>query len=87
MSSGISQRRRIAEAVLVLGVFLAALVVFGTARATIDSDEGDWIGTTRYFETCFVRRELFGATHRTVLALPVAGPASPPNSLPSSLSR
>jgi hypothetical protein len=42
---------------LVVGVFLAALLVFFTARAKIDSDEGNWIGTTRYFETFFVERD------------------------------
>ena len=57
MMAGTSPRRRIAEAVLVLGVFLGALLVFGTAKAKIDSDEGNWIGTTRYFETYFIQRD------------------------------
>ena len=57
MMAGLSPRRRLVEAALVLGVFLAALVVFGTAKAKIDSDEGNWIGTTRYFETYFVQRD------------------------------
>ena len=57
MMAGLSPRRRVAETVLVLGVFLAALLVFATARAKIDSDEGNWIGTTRYFETYFVERD------------------------------
>src|SRR5438045_1217989 len=43
-----------AEIVLVVAVFAAGLLVFFTARAKIDSDEGNWIGTTRYFETLFV---------------------------------
>ena len=38
-------------------LFLAALLVFGTARTKIDSDEGNWIGTTRYFETYFIQRD------------------------------
>jgi len=57
MTGDISQRRRIAEALVVVGLFLAALLVFGTAKAKIDSDEGNWIGTTRYFETYFIDRD------------------------------
>ena len=57
MMAGLSPRRRLVEASLVLGVFLAALLVFGTAKAKIDSDEGNWIGTTRYFETYFIQRD------------------------------
>ena len=45
------------EAVLVIAVFAAALAVFFTAKAKIDSDEGNWIGTTRYFETFFIERD------------------------------
>ncbi|MCC7104379.1 MAG: glycosyltransferase family 39 protein [Chloroflexi bacterium] len=45
------------EALLVLAVFSAALPVFFTAKAKIDSDEGNWIGTTRYFQTYFVDRD------------------------------
>jgi len=57
MTAGLSPRRRIAEASLVVGVFLAALLVFATAKAKIDSDEGNWIGTTRYFETYFIQHD------------------------------
>jgi len=45
------------ELLLVLAVFAAALPIFFTAKAKIDSDEGNWIGTTRYFETFFVERD------------------------------
>jgi 4-amino-4-deoxy-L-arabinose transferase-like glycosyltransferase len=56
--TGVSRRLRWAgEASLVIVVFAVALAVFWTAKAKIDSDEGNWIGTTRYFETFFVRRD------------------------------
>jgi 4-amino-4-deoxy-L-arabinose transferase-like glycosyltransferase len=42
---------------LVIVVFAAARAVFWTTKAKIDSDEGNWIGTTRYFETFFVERD------------------------------
>jgi hypothetical protein len=57
MMRGVSQRRRAAEILLVVGVFAVALLVFATAKAKIDSDEGNWIGTTHYFETYFVERD------------------------------
>src|SRR4051812_36747743 len=44
------------EAALVIAIFAVALAVFFTAKAKIDSDEGNWIGTTRYFETFFIDR-------------------------------
>ncbi|MFN8637496.1 MAG: glycosyltransferase family 39 protein [Chloroflexota bacterium] len=46
-----------AELLLVLGVLAAGLLVFFSAKAKIDSDEGNWIGTTAYFETFFIRRD------------------------------
>jgi ABC-type amino acid transport system permease subunit len=46
------------ELLLPVSVLVAGLVVFFTARAKIDSDEGNWIGTTRYFETLFVDHDL-----------------------------
>src|SRR5262245_55501160 len=57
MMAGTSPRRRVAEAILVLGVFLGPLLVVRTVRAKIDSAEGNWIGTTRYFETYFIQRD------------------------------
>src|SRR3954469_25005480 len=45
------------ETSLAVVVFAVALGVFWTAKAKIDSDEGNWIGTTRYFETFFVERD------------------------------
>ena len=57
MTPRLQQVRRPAEIVLVVGIFLAALLVFFTAKAKIDSDEGNWIGTTRYFETYFIERD------------------------------
>src|SRR5215212_1775316 len=48
------------EVALVVLVFAVALGVFWTAKAKIDSDEGNWIGTTRYFETFFVERDFSG---------------------------
>jgi 4-amino-4-deoxy-L-arabinose transferase-like glycosyltransferase len=53
-----SSRLRLAgEAALIVAVFAAGLLVFFNAKAKIDSDEGNWIGTTRYFETFFVERD------------------------------
>ena len=49
--------RQTLDVLLVLAVFSAWLLVFFTAKAKIDSDEGNWIGTTRYFETFFVDRD------------------------------
>jgi hypothetical protein len=46
------------EILLVVGVLSGALLVFFTSKAKIDSDEGNWIGTTRYFETLFVEHDL-----------------------------
>src|SRR4051812_38046354 len=57
MTQASSRLRWAGEAVLVLAVFAAALVTFFNAKAKIDSDEGNWIGTTRYFETFFVQRD------------------------------
>ena len=42
---------------MVVGVFLAAVLDFAMAEAKIDSDEGNWIGTTRFFETYFIERD------------------------------
>ena len=50
--------RRAGEVALVVLVFAVALAVFWTAKAKIDSDEGNWIGTTRYFETFFVEHDV-----------------------------
>jgi hypothetical protein len=48
--------RRAVEILIPLVVLAVALDVFFDAKAKIDSDEGNWIGTTRYFETFFVDR-------------------------------
>jgi hypothetical protein len=57
MICGRPRRRNAAESLLVIGVFAVALFVFATAKAKIDSDEGNWIGTTHYFETFFLQRD------------------------------
>ena len=46
------------EILIPVGVLVASLFVFFNARAKIDSDEGNWIGTTRYFQTLFVEHDL-----------------------------
>src|SRR6266540_1617568 len=57
MTQTASRLGRAGEVALVLAVFAAAALLFFTAKAKIDSDEGNWIGTTRYFETFFVERD------------------------------
>ncbi len=47
-----------AELLVVLTVFSVVLTVFFNAKAKIDSDEGEWIGTTRYFQTLFIEHDL-----------------------------
>jgi hypothetical protein len=58
MTSLSPRLRWTAEILLVLGVFAAGLLVFFTAKTKIDSDEGNWIGTTRYFETLFIQHDV-----------------------------
>jgi hypothetical protein len=57
MTRTASRLRLAGEVILALAVFAAASLVFFNAKAKIDSDEGNWIGTTRYFETFFVERD------------------------------
>jgi hypothetical protein len=49
--------RRAAEILLVVGVLAAGLLVFSTAKAKLDSDEVNKIGTSHYFKTYFVERD------------------------------
>lgn len=54
-------RRRwllLGELVLVAAVLAAAVLAFSRARAKADGDEAEWIGTSRYFLTLFVERDL-----------------------------
>jgi hypothetical protein len=57
MTRASSRLRLAGEVILAVAVFVAASSVFFSAKAKIDSDEGNWIGTTRYFETFFVERD------------------------------
>jgi hypothetical protein len=50
--------RLAAEVLLAVGVLAVALSTFGGAKAKFDSDEAAQIGTTRYFQTLFVERDL-----------------------------
>src|SRR5438552_2094995 len=50
--------RLIAEVVLALAVLFAAGSVFFDVKAKIDSDEAEWIGTTRYFQLYFVEHDV-----------------------------
>src|SRR3954470_24309728 len=54
--------RQIAEVVLLLAVLALASVVFGTAKAKLDSDEAEWIGTTRYFQRYLVNHDVSAAS-------------------------
>jgi len=54
--------RLIAETALLLAVLATAGVVFGTAKAKLDSDEAEWIGTTRYFQRYFVDHDVSAAS-------------------------
>src|SRR5688500_2315094 len=38
-------------------VFVVSLNVFLGAKAKVDSDEGNWIGTTVYFQRFFIERD------------------------------
>ena len=49
--------RLLGEVTLVVCVLAVALSTFARARAKFDSDEADWIGTSRYFQTLFVERD------------------------------
>ena len=50
--------RIVVELLLVLAVIGAALPVFATSKAKPDGDEAEWIGTSRFFLTLFVERDL-----------------------------
>ncbi|MCC7370913.1 MAG: glycosyltransferase family 39 protein [Chloroflexi bacterium] len=50
------------EILLPVCLFVASLSVFWGAKAKIDSDEGNWIGTTRYFVAFFVDRDFSQTT-------------------------
>ncbi|MGE3269077.1 MAG: ArnT family glycosyltransferase [Chloroflexota bacterium] len=45
------------ELLLPICVFISSLYVFFDAKAKFDSDEGNKVGTTRYFETFFIDRD------------------------------
>jgi hypothetical protein len=47
-----------AEALLVLCILVVAASTFAVARAKSDGDEAEWIGTSRFFLTLFVERDL-----------------------------
>jgi hypothetical protein len=51
------QARWAVEILLPILVFVASLNVFLGTKAKIDSDEGNWIGTTVYFQRFFVERD------------------------------
>jgi 4-amino-4-deoxy-L-arabinose transferase-like glycosyltransferase len=48
----------LAEALLVLCILAVAAGTFAVARAKSDGDEAEWIGTSRFFLTLFVERDL-----------------------------
>ncbi|MCC6175236.1 MAG: glycosyltransferase family 39 protein [Chloroflexi bacterium] len=54
--------RLAAEGLLVFAVLAVSLEVFFSARAKLDSDEAEWIGTTRYFQTLFVEHDVSPAS-------------------------
>jgi len=54
--------RLIAETALLLAVLATAGFVFGTAKAKLDSDEAEWIGTTRYFQRYVVDHDVSAAS-------------------------
>jgi hypothetical protein len=50
--------RLLAEVVLALAVLAAAGSAFFNSKVKIDSDEAEWIGTTRYFQLYFVEHDV-----------------------------
>ena len=57
MTPLVRRARWAVEILLPICVFVASLNVFLGAKAKIDSDEGNWIGTTVYFQRFFVERD------------------------------